>query len=175
MTYPDNAELFLKENMGLVYFIIQKHYPHSIGDDDVVQEALIGLWKATLSYDPSKGAFSSYAVQCIHNNIRMYFRREGRHSSSISMNAIVNEENETEFGDLMEDPLAGVEESGIFVKDFISSLSEKEQQIVRLQLSQVKQVDACKYLGHSQAWYSRLLNRIRKKWERYNKEGRCFR
>lgn len=175
MGQPDRVESLLEENMGLVHWVICKHYPTFIGDDDVVQEARIGLWKACISFDESKGAFSSYAVMCILNNVRMYFRREKRHGGYISLNTVVNEENETEFGDLLEDHTARVEDSGIFVKDFISKLSEKEQQIIRLQFASVKQVDACKVLKCTQAHYSRLLSRIRKKWDDYNKERRCIR
>lgn len=175
MGQPDRVESLLEENIGLIHWVICKHYPTFIGDDDVVQEARIGLWKACISFDESKGAFSSYAVMCILNNVRMYFRREKRHGGCISLNTVVNEENETEFGDLLEHPDGSVEGSGVFVKDFISSLTEREQKIVYFQFYSVTQKAACKELGCTQAWYSKLLKRIRTKWDDYNKERRCIR
>ena len=38
--------------------------------EDLVQEGVIGLYKAITSYDPSKGAFSSFASLCIERQIR---------------------------------------------------------------------------------------------------------
>lgn len=174
MGQPDKVDRQLEENMGLVYWVLQKYYPTFLGDDDIVQEARIGLWKACVTFNESKGNFSSYAVTCILNNIRMYFRKHERQTRNIvvSLDDFTDEEKTTTVGGLIEDPIARVEDSGIFVKDFISKLSEKEQRIIWLQFASVRQVDACKVLKCTQAHYSRLLSRIRKKWDDYNKERR---
>ena len=171
MKQPDKVEELIEQNMGLVYYVLRKHYPSFLGDEDVVQEARIGLWKACISYNSSKGSFSSYAVVCIINNIRMYLRKNESYSTrvSVSLDAPVDDEQNTAFRDFIEDRCGCVEDSGVFLKDFISRLDEREKQIIRLQLLSVKQIGACKHVGVTQAWYSRLLKRIYKKWEAYGK------
>ncbi len=45
--------------------------------DDLIQEGAIGLIRALDRYDPSKGAFSSFATRSIDSQIRHYLRDKG--------------------------------------------------------------------------------------------------
>lgn len=63
------------EHEKLVWFVLNRYYPDFVYDEDVAQEARIGLWLACKAYDPSRGAFSTFAVKTIHNEVRGYFRR----------------------------------------------------------------------------------------------------
>ena len=169
MGQPDKITQTIQENMGLVYFVIHRHFPTFIGDEDILQEAQIGLWKACKTFNDSKGKFSSYAVVCIINNIRMYLRRMRSQNtfSHLSLDEFVDEAEEMTLGSLIEDPSAMVESSAIFVKDFISTLDEREKAIIWFQLNSVTQREASQALGFTQTWYSRLLTRIKKKYEQY--------
>lgn len=63
----------------LVWYVLNRFYPTFLGDEDLAQEARIGLWKACLAYDPERGAFSTLAVRSIRNEVRCYFRNQQRH------------------------------------------------------------------------------------------------
>lgn len=75
---------FLQENIKLVRFVIRKFFGRVIGTheyDDYYQNGMIGLYKATLKYDPSTGnTFSTYAVPMIAWEIRRYRRDHGQGS-----------------------------------------------------------------------------------------------
>lgn len=65
MEYNDRLELF-ENNIDLAKNIANKHWSHQQLDiDDMQQEALMALWQATDTYDPAKGAFTTYATHCI--------------------------------------------------------------------------------------------------------------
>lgn len=63
-------------NERLVWWVINRHYPTFLSDEDLAQEARIGLWYACQAYDPERGAFSNLAYYSILNEIRRYFRRQ---------------------------------------------------------------------------------------------------
>lgn len=44
-----------QENQKLVHFILQKKFPLVAFDEDVIQEANMGLWKACIGFDEAKG------------------------------------------------------------------------------------------------------------------------
>ena len=52
-------ETLFHENIKLIYWLIRKYYPQYIYDDDVIQCGMIGLWKASKSYDPEKSQFAT--------------------------------------------------------------------------------------------------------------------
>lgn len=65
--------------MGLVGYLIKKHFPHVHGSqwEDVLSAGTVGLAKAANKYDESRGAsFATYAYTCILNEIRMYLYSE---------------------------------------------------------------------------------------------------
>ena len=72
-------ELF-NSNTGLVYFVVQTYYSHErrFEYQDLVQMGMVGLWKACLRYDSSKGVkFSSFACKQIWGNISVQLRDSG--------------------------------------------------------------------------------------------------
>lgn len=73
MTSQD-AEQMIVDNQKLVHYAIRKFFPTFYGDEDITQIGLIGLWKACTSYDESKSKFSTYAIRCICNEIKLEFR-----------------------------------------------------------------------------------------------------
>ena len=71
----DSISIF-EDNLNLAYYLANKHCG-SIDLDDAIQAALLGLWKATRSYDESKGfKFCTFATACIYNEIKMEVRRQ---------------------------------------------------------------------------------------------------
>ena len=80
---PDSQlskEQLFNRHRGLVYFIIKTYYSHEhrFEYDDLVQMGMVGLWKACLRYDSSKGVkFSSFACKQIWGNISAQLRDSG--------------------------------------------------------------------------------------------------
>ena len=75
-----SKEQLFSRNTGLVYFIIKTYYRHEhrFEYDDLVQMGMVGLWKACLRYDSSKGVkFSSFACKQIWGNISAQLRDSG--------------------------------------------------------------------------------------------------
>lgn len=67
--------------MKLVIWVCQKFskpWDPSIDVEDIIQEGYVGLWKACLTFDESKGyKFATYAVACIRSQIFQMFRKLG--------------------------------------------------------------------------------------------------
>ena len=72
------VEQVIIDNEKLVYYTIHRFFPDFQGDEDVVQAGFIGLWKACISYDDSRNKFSTYAVRCIMNEIRVELRHRAK-------------------------------------------------------------------------------------------------
>lgn len=73
-----------KDNIGLVKYIADKLYtkikninPNTyLEKEDLIQEGLIGLYKATKLYNPKKYTkFSTYAYKSIHNELYKYINK----------------------------------------------------------------------------------------------------
>lgn len=67
------ATIKFRENVNLANYVAGKFsapYDAAISKDDILQDAYLGLWKACLGFDESKGLeFSTYAVPMIRGHI----------------------------------------------------------------------------------------------------------
>ena len=50
--------------------------------DDLIQESLIALWRARPRFDSAKGAYSNFAINVSVNAMKMFLRKELRHSNN---------------------------------------------------------------------------------------------
>lgn len=68
-----SVDEIVEETIGLVHFIVQRHFPHLVNTphyDDAVQEGAIGLLNAIRLYDESSGnLFSTYAYNAIRGAV----------------------------------------------------------------------------------------------------------
>lgn len=75
----DKEKLF-NENINFAYSIANKYMNYFLEIEDIRQQALIGLWKAAMIYDESKGCkFITLANTVIRNSINMYLRSIKKH------------------------------------------------------------------------------------------------
>ena len=71
---PDAYEKFLRENIGLIRKVLNP-YRGLDEYDDLFQEACLGVFKALLTYNSSRGTkLTSYVFICAQNQVRMYLR-----------------------------------------------------------------------------------------------------
>ena len=80
-----DAEALFLQNMELAHFTLWRRFPDRAKDEDSVQIALLGLWKACLTYDEGRGAFSTYAVSCCCHEILREYRDHRQRLDVLSM------------------------------------------------------------------------------------------
>jgi len=69
----------IKENIGLVYSMVGRFNSPQVDMDDLVSEAMFGLYRAVERYNPWKGyRFSTYACNCIARACMRQRKREQR-------------------------------------------------------------------------------------------------
>lgn len=163
-------------NMRLVASIVNTYNVSEEDKKDLFQIGLIGLMKAIDTYDYKRGTtFSSYAITCIYNEINMYFRRENKHASNISLEQEIigaNVKSETlTFMDSIVDEKANIEENYeneeaiSLLKELVVSLNIRDSFIVSLYFGlfdneEINQQEIAFRLNISRSYVSRLVNRI---------------
>lgn len=149
-------------------------------NDDLIQEGMIGLYKAIRDYDETKDAsFRTFASMCINRQMCTAVTTSNRKKHSplngyISLDMPVNSETEeenTKLSDLLHSTVEQNPEK-IFIDkertDFIESkignvLSSYERQVLLLQLEGLDYIKIAERLGKSAKSVDNALQRIRNK------------
>lgn len=160
-------ELYFK-NESLVYHVLHRKFPMSRYDDDFQQIGRLGLWKACLSYDETKGKFSTYAVPCIANQIKMELRKMGRKPIEVSLEALVKDTDEN--GERLTISGLFMSEQDVGFVDTIwvdKELTDRQKRILGLLYDGMVQADIAREIGISQAMVSREVTKIRNIAQKY--------
>lgn len=156
----DPYELF-EYNQKLIYFVMHKYYPTTLNNEDFMQDAYLGLWKACITFDPSKSIqFTTYAVSCIKNELRYTFKKMSRQVDTVSIQAIEDAMKESGIDDptfQIEDPTA--DETGAV--EYLSELTDKERDLVVLAMNGLKQTEIAKREGVSRQRISTIFKKIK--------------
>lgn len=156
------------ENEALVYHVLNKKFPMSRFDDDFQQIARLGLWKACLSYDETKGKFSTYAVPCIANQIKMELRKMGRKPIEVSLEALVNDTDENSETLTISGMLIGEQDVGFVDTIWVDKeLTDRQKRILGLLYDGMVQADIAREIGISQTMVSREVAKIRNIAQKY--------
>ena len=158
-----NRQQLIEDNMNLVHFLINKYYPNSVGDEDLIQSGMVGLCIAAETWDEGRSAFSTYASSCILHEFYKEFRRRCRLNDVWSLNyPIRNEEGDTvDSGDLV------VGEEGIDfvdVESFYDQLSPTEKKIVYYKQLGFTTKEVAERLGCSVSNVTQYLRKLRYVW-----------
>lgn len=162
---PEPEELFEK-NQKLVHSILWRKFPAFARDEDIRQEAMLGLWKACLSWDPSKSKFSTYSTRCILNQIYMYFRKQAPLNQQISLNTPITGTTQITLADMLEEPIPSIREEKIALKELFEGLSPRESQLIQAKLDGKTQAEIGDLLDIAQPTCSKMLAKIRVRYER---------
>ena len=161
-------ELFNK-NKKLVYYVYHKIIKELPKDfvsqhgDDLKQEGLIGLWKASERFDESKGCeFSTYAISLIRGYILQYVEKI-RRTRRKEQPQIVSLEAEITGNITLYETLQAKENKDVswILED--KRLTEYERKIVKLLYDGYKQEEIASFLKVCQPHISRIIKRIGKK------------
>ena len=153
------AEQLFHNNIKLAHYVLHRNYPTFSQNEDMHQEALLGLWRACLTYDKNKGHFSTYAGQCILNQIRYVMRSLTKQPETVSLSHPVGDNGVT-LEDLIEDPCPGTDEGLIDLRTFLEGLPQRELKLIQLSAAGLTQEEIGKQLGRSRAWCCRTLRRL---------------
>lgn len=174
-TLTDALKLF-EDNESFAYYCLGRVTFGDFSDEDLKQCALLGLWKASLGFDASKGnTFATYAFAVCRNEILMQIRRN-KHwkqvESQVSLDSpipLTDDDNTLKtIGELVEDESIPDMCTMQNLDDFLKTLDSREQDIVYLSFLGLTQEEIAEYINHSQSYTSRLLKKIREKWVAYN-------
>lgn len=164
----------VEDNHNLIYGAAHKH---KINLDEYYDVLAIGLCKAAMQYDESRGQFSTFAYQTM---LSEYFGvlRHNKIARAVPENAIVSmnvqidngSENPISFADMI--PANDDMEGNIVSKDYVEFLCNKLQSnrikiIVTLLADGMTQADIAENLGVSRQRVGQCVDRIRKKLQRY--------
>lgn len=151
-------------NEKLVYFVMNRKFPRLCKDEDFLQVARIGLWKACRTYRPELNKFSTYASKCIYTEVCYELRRLNAMKytafETISLQDLVCGDTAVEDSIACEDPMPSVD-----IHEFFNSLSEEEKIILSCSLRGVTQCSIAERLGITQCKVSRMYKKIRLKFK----------
>ncbi len=137
------------ENERLVWFVINRFFKKYRNDDDVIQAARIGLWRAQEGFDEtSNTAFSTYAVASIRNNIIIELRFRSRKEPQI-------------------DAQNTALDSTLLAEEFTNSLSARDASIVRDLMRGYKQCEIAQKNGVTGSAINRRIKKIQRKAKKY--------
>lgn len=81
-----------EENIALIHFVLKSIHTQNIPYEELVDAGMMGYAKALDSFDLNRNVkFSTYAINCIRNEIFFFLRKEQKHlSKTISMNTVLS-------------------------------------------------------------------------------------
>lgn len=127
--------------------------------DDLRQEIIIAVWKASERFDPAKGNWSDYAYQTAFHAVREYYRQHPRIGKkwlrSVDSGFDTVEFDET-FGKAYYQ-----EHEHLELTDYLCQLSIKEQRIVMLLLAGYQLNEIASYLNIGHATIYRTIEYLR--------------
>ena len=172
---PDARNILIEHNLRLVVYIAKRFENTGINIEDLISIGTLGLIKAINTFCIGKNIkLATYASRCIENEILMYIRKTSGKHCEISIDEPLNVDwdgNELLLSDILgsdEEPAVAAimkEEENAAIYEAISSLDERERQIITLRFGlygkeEMTQKDVANLLGISQSYISRLEKKI---------------
>lgn len=138
-------EICAEENMDLIHFVANKFRNTRLPYDDLYSVCMMGYTKALNAFDKNRGVkLSTFAVNCMQNEVKFYLRKEKKHTTNTISSATVlsrdKNGNDFQLEDILSeqenDNVLSIEETyelsedkGIIL-EAIDSLTDQEQYIM---------------------------------------------
>lgn len=165
------VEYLIEKHKPLVFYIVNQYKSNSTQFEysELISSGLYGLYKAIMTFNIEKNfKFATYASTCIHNEIRMLFRKARKHRNEISIYTELHEDfegNIMTYYDILPDRRVDVQYDNIMVREIYQNikLTDLEKKLINLRLEGKTQREIASILDFSQSYVSRLLQKIYKK------------
>ena len=161
--------ILIERNLRLVAHVIKKY---QYVDEDLISIGTIGLIKAIVTFNPSKGnRLAAYASKCVENEILMHLRARKKTSKEISLYEPIGtdrEGNEIKLYDIIETDEDDIPER-VCLKENIqklyekveNELSQREKLVLKMRYGlyggeEYTQREVAKQLGISRSYVSRI-------------------
>ena len=156
--------------------------------EDIIQEGMIGLYKAIRDYSSQKNAsFKSFAELCVNRQLITAIKAAGRQkhmplNSSVSLNKTVyDDESDDTYIDMLHTPEAvtspetifkGIENRNYIVEHIMEALSSFEKKVLSFYLQGKTYSEIAKATGKSEKSIDNALQRVKKKTEKFMEQTR---
>ena len=156
--------------------------------EDIIQEGMIGLYKAIRDYQDKKNAsFKSFAELCINRQLITAIKAAGRQkhiplNSSVSLNkAVYEDEGENTYIDMLESSEAvtspetifiGIENRNFIIENIMGALSSFEKKVLNLYLQGKTYSEIAEITDKSEKSIDNALQRVKKKTEKLMEKTR---
>lgn len=164
--------ILIERNLRLVAHIVKKYQYLEVDHEDLISIGTIGLIKAVVTFDVSKGTrLATYAARCIENEILMMLRARKKTTKEVSLYEPIGtdcEGNEIRLYDIIENPEEDFYDR-IELKENIvklyhkveSELSHRERLVLRMRYGlyneeEYTQKEIANLLGISRSYVSRI-------------------
>lgn len=172
MRMTDEQRKLVEDNHNLIYGFLNKKEL----TDDYYDIVALGLCKAAMNYDESKGRFSTLAFKCMDREMGIYYTYLKRktfvpENLVFSYNESANEDvSESIIDAVIEDSNNNIDYSTetISFNYFLNTLKDRERLIIKHLKNGLTQQEIAKELNRSQQAISLKVKEIRKRWERYS-------
>ena len=185
--YQDDPDRTIKENELLIYYILRNKMNRDdlVNDEDMIQMARFGIFKAWKSYNPEKALWSTYMTRCVTNEIFMELRRRRNpknkfYDSCERLDRTIDdgEGGTCELQDLLtfddhsfESIISDHEQRW---DDIYNSLSLRERSIIHWLDMDYTQAEIGEMIGTSQSYVSRLISKLKTKIQKKWKESEIY-
>ena len=169
MKLSSERQYLVLENQKLVYYIIRKLgiNQNSSEYEDIVSIGTIGLIKAAITFDTSKGiTFGTYASHCINNEILMYYKKTKKYANNISLEEIIEDNGEGKnlrLEDTIENPNSNFVDDILKKEEYIklvsivlNNLTGKQRIAFLYLMADTSQKVCAEKMGITQSYVSRL-------------------
>lgn len=154
----------IDENIELVYYIVHKHYPTFVDDEDIIQCGMLGLCKAANTWDENKSTFSTYAGKCIRNEINYEFRNRKKHQGVLSLDYEYSNDSDEDI--TLKDTVVGQDDVDYVDATFVyQNLNPLECEIVDCKRKGMTTIEIANQLGCSKKTVATKIRKIKSKIE----------
>ena len=167
-------DTLISHNLRLVAHVVKKYYAAPGGQDDMISIGTIGLIKAVETFRPErKVRFSSYASQCIENELRMHLRHTRREGTPLSLQepleSHANDSGTLTLADVLPDNAAMEEDCeqrdlAVRLRQLVKALPQRDARILAMRYGldgekEQTQQEVARRLGISRSYVSRIEKR----------------
>ena len=154
-------DTLISHNLRLVAHVVKKYYAAPGGQDDMISIGTIGLIKAVDTFRPErKVRFSSYASQCIENELRMHLRHTRREGTPLSLQEPL--ESHANDSGTLED--CEQRDLAVRLRQLVKALPQRDARILAMRYGldgekEQTQQEVARRLGISRSYVSRIEKR----------------